>query len=101
MIIYNKMDLNVEANRFIYGAKVGDYYMVGNNKIEVVKRTPKKIYFSNDVTISIRTLSNGNTYLSSKSIVSHNKRYMVVDQMIRDIEGYLIYKIHSNHNFFK
>jgi len=93
-------DINVEANRFIYGSKVGDFYMVGQDKIEVVKRTPKRIHFSNGVVVSIRTLSNGMNYLSSRSVVSHNKSYPIVDQMIRDIEGYLIYKIHSSQIFF-
>ena len=93
-------DINVEANRFIYGSKVGDFYMVGQDKIEVVKRTPKRIHFSNGVVVSIRTLSNGMNYLSSRSVVSHNKSYPIVDQMIRNIEGYLIYKIHSSQIFF-
>jgi hypothetical protein len=93
-------DINVEANRFMYGAKVGDFYMVGQEKIEVVKRTPKRIHFSNGNIVSIKTLSNGIMYLSSRSVVSHNKSYPIVDQMIRDIEGHLIYKIHSNHIFF-
>jgi len=93
-------DINVEANRFIYGSKVGDFYMVGQDKIDVVKRTPKRIHFSNGVVVSIRTLSNGMNYLSSRSVVSHNKSYPIVDQMIRDIEGYLIYKIHSSQIFF-
>jgi hypothetical protein len=93
-------DINVEANRFMYGSKVGDFYMVGQEKIEVVKRTPKRIHFSNGNIVSIKTLSNGMMYLSSRSVVSHNKSYPIVDQMIRDIEGYLIYKIHSNHIFF-
>jgi len=66
----------------------------------VVKRTPKRIHFSNGVVVSIRTLSNGMNYLSSRSVVSHNKSYPIVDQMIRDIEGYLIYKIHSSQIFF-
>lgn len=91
------MNLNVEANRFIYNSKVGNYYMT-INKIEVVKRTPKRIYFSNGIIVSIKTLSNGRTYLSSRCITSHNKQYPIVEQMIRDIEGYLLYKIHSNNN---
>ena len=95
------IDLNVEANRFLYNSKVGDFYMVGENKIEVVKRTPKRIYLSNGLVISIKKLSNGFEYLTSKSVVSHNKSYPLVDQVIRDIEGYLLYKIHGNHIFFQ
>ncbi len=93
-------DINVEANRFMYGSKVGDFYMVGQEKVEVVKRTHKRIHFSNGAIVSIKTLSNGMKYLSSRSVVRHNKSYPIVNQMIRDIEGYLIYKIHSNQIFF-
>ena len=73
------MNLNVEANRFIYNSKVGDYYMT-IYKIEVVKRTPKRIYFSNGVIVSIKTLSNGMKYISSRCLTSHIKQYPIVDQ---------------------
>jgi hypothetical protein len=89
------MDLNLQANLFIYDAKVGDFYLSGGNKVEVTKRTEKRIHFSNGVIVSIKTLSNGMKYLSSKSVVRKNKSYPVVGQMIRDIEGYLLYLIHS------
>jgi hypothetical protein len=89
------MDLNIQANLFIYDAKVGDFYLSGGNKVEVTKRTEKRIYFSNGVIVSIKTLPNGMKYLSSKSVVRNNKPYPVVGQMIRDIEGYLLYLIHS------
>jgi len=88
------MNLNLEANLFLYDGKVGDYYLTGEEKIEITKRTLKRIYFSNGAIVSIKTTPNGMKYLSSKSVVSHNKSYPIVDQMIRDIEGYLIYKIH-------
>ena len=89
------MNLNRQANLFIYDAKVGDFYLSGGNKVEVTKRTEKRIHFSNGVIVSIITLSNGMKYLSSKSVVRNNKPYPVVNQMIRDIEGYLLYLIHS------
>ena len=89
------MDLNLQANLFIYNAKVGDFYLSGENKVEVTKRTEKRIHFSNGVIVSITTLSNGMKYLTSKSVVRNNKSYPVVGQMIRDIEGYLLYLIHS------
>jgi hypothetical protein len=88
------MDLNLQANLFIYDAKVGDFYLSGGNKVEVTKRTEKRIHFSNGVTVTIKTLPNGMIYLSSKSVVRNNKSYPVVGQMIRDIEGYLLYLIH-------
>ena len=89
------MNLNLESNLFIYNGKVGDYYLLGEEKVEITKKTLKRIHFSNGTIVSIKTLPNGTKYLSSRSVVSHNKSYPIVDQMIRDIEGYLIYKIHS------
>ena len=88
------MDLNLQANLFIYDAKVGDFYLSGGNKVEVTKRTEKRIHFSNGVIVSIKTLSNGMKYLSSKSVIRNNKSYPIVNQIIRDIEGYLLYLIH-------
>lgn len=87
------MSLNLQANLFLYNGKIGDYYLSGEGKVEITKRTPKRIYFSNGVIVSIKTLSNGVKYLSSKSVVRNNRSYPIVNQMIRDIEGYLIYKI--------
>lgn len=86
------MNLNLQANLFVYEAKVGDFYLSGGDKVEVLKRTEKRIYFSNGVIVTIKTLPNGMIYLTSKSVVRNNKSYPVVGQMIRDIEGYLIYK---------
>jgi hypothetical protein len=86
------MNLNLQANLFVYEAKVGDFYLSGGDKVEVLKRTEKRIYFSNNVIVSIKTLPNKMIYLTSKSVVRNNKSYPVVGQMIRDIEGYLIYK---------
>jgi len=86
------MNLNLQANLFVYEAKVGDFYLSGGDKVEVLKRTKKRIYYSNNVIVSIKTLPNGMIYLSSKSAVRKNRSYPVIGQMIRDIEGYLIYK---------
>jgi hypothetical protein len=86
------MNLNLQANLFVYEAKVGDFYLSGGDKVEVLKRTKKRIYYSNNVIVSIKTLPNGMIYLSSKSVVRKNRSYPVIGQMIRDIEGYLIYK---------
>jgi hypothetical protein len=86
------MNLNLQANLFVYEAKVGDFYLSGGDKVEVLKRTEKRIHFSNGVIVTIKTLPNGMIYLTSKSVVRNNKSYPVVGQMIRDIEGYLTYK---------
>lgn len=89
------MNLNIEANLFLYNSKVGDYYYTGKNKIEVIKRTKSKIVFSNGDIVYIKKLENGILYLDSKSVKIKNKSYPIINQIIRDIEGFLLYKIHS------
>jgi hypothetical protein len=77
-----------KAHHFILDSKVGDFYMSGDKKVSVVRRSPKRIYFSNGNIITIRTVKDDVHdffYLSGKNI----------DNMLRDIEGYFIYKIHS------
>lgn len=94
------MDLNLEANLFLYNANVGDYYMVGNSKISVIKRTPKQVNLSNGVIIYIKKTNNDVLYLHSKGIKRNNRTYPIVNQIIRDIEGYLIYKkLTQNYGF--
>lgn len=87
--------LNDQANLFLYNSKVGDYYLSGNNRVTVIKRTNKRIYLSNGVIISIKKFNNGIIYLDSKSVVRNNKSYPIIHQILRDIEGFLLYKIHS------
>lgn len=59
----------------------------GYNDVRVVKRTKKRIYLSNSKIVHIK---NGGTffYLDSKG--------NGLKQILRDIEGYLIYKIHCH-----
>ena len=80
------MNLNLQANLFLYNGKVGDYYLSGGQRIEITRRTKKRIYLSSGIIVSIKTLWDKSLYLDSKKI----------NQVLRDIEGYLIYKIHSN-----
>ena len=89
------MDLNIQANLFLYNGVVGDYYLSGGKKVEITKRTNKRIYLSSGIIINIKKLTDGSSYLSSKSIIRNNKSYPIVNQVLRDIEGYLLYKIHS------
>jgi hypothetical protein len=81
-------NLWLKAHHFILDSKVDDFYMSGDKKVSVVKRSPKRIYFSNGEIISMKTVK-GNVhdffYLSGKNI----------NNVLRDIEGYFIYKIHS------
>lgn len=78
-------NLWTKAHQFILDSQIGDYYMDGEKKVSVVKRSPKRIYFSNGELVSIKKSDYGFYYLSGKS----------VNQILRDIEGYFIYLIHS------
>lgn len=73
-----------ESHKFILNAKVGDFYLTGDKKIYVTKRTPNRIYFSNKNLVTIKKTSNF-YYLSGKN----------VNQILRDIEGFFLYSIHN------
>lgn len=75
-----------KAHKFILDCKVGDSYGAAHNKIVVVKRTPKKIHFSDGNVITITKSKLGFFHLTGKK----------VNQTLRDIEGYLLYKIHCH-----
>jgi hypothetical protein len=59
--------------------------MEGDKKVSVVRRSPKRIYFSNGELITIKKSQYGFFYLGGRNI----------DQILRDIEGYFIYQIHD------
>lgn len=77
-------DLWLSAHEFIISSKVGDYYEVGNNKIVITKRTSNRIYFSNGNIVTIKSSQYGFKYLVGKNVMN----------ILRDIEGYMVYKIH-------
>lgn len=79
-------NLWTKAHHFILDSKVGDYYISGQQKISVVRRSPKRIYFSNGDLVTLKESKYGFFYLSGKNI----------DNILRNIEGYFIYQIHSN-----
>jgi hypothetical protein len=79
------MDINLEANKFLFEIKVGQGY----NNVTVTKRTKKRIHFSNGTIVHIKKLKNGLLYLDSKL---NNKKYPIINQVLRDIEGWLVYK---------
>ena len=86
------MDFWLEANRFLFDMKVGDKYKVASDSyVECIRRTPKKIYLSNGKIIHLRKIKNY-TYLTSKSNVRNNRSYDGINQILRDVEGYLVYK---------
>ena len=78
-------NLWTKAHKFILDSKIGDHYHVGDDMIQVVKRSPKRIHFSNGDLITVKKSKDGNFYyLSGKN----------VNQILRDIEGYFVYLIH-------
>lgn len=73
-----------KAHHFILNAKEGDYYLQGDKKISVVRRSPKRIYFSNGELITIKKSKYDFYFLSGRNL----------DNVLRDIEGYFIYLNH-------
>jgi len=69
------------AERFLLSLNVGEGY----NDVVVVKKTKKRIHLSNGKIVSIK---NGGGFLYLDSAKNG------ISQILRDIEGYLIYKIH-------
>lgn len=89
------MDTWKMAHEFLFDMKVGDkYYTSTDEYVACVKRTLKRIQLSNGKTISIKKI-NGYDYLTSKGIKRGNKLYDGVSQILRDVEGYLIYCNHK------
>jgi hypothetical protein len=81
-------NLWTKAHQFILESKIGDFYLEGDKKVSVVRRSPKRVYFSNGELITLRESKNKEFfYLSGRN----------VDQVLRDIEGYFLYKIHSRN----
>jgi hypothetical protein len=70
-----------ESEKFLLSLNVGEGY----NDIIVTKKTKKRIHLSNG---KIVTIKNGGDFLYLDSAKNGIK------QILRDIQGYLIYKIH-------
>jgi len=78
-------NLWTKAHQFILDSKIGDFYMQGDMKVSVVRRSPKRIYFSNGELVTVKKSKDGDFYyLSGRN----------VNQILRDIEGYFAYLIH-------
>jgi hypothetical protein len=87
------MNINLEANKFLFELEVGQGY----NDVIVRKKTKKRIYLSNGAIIHIKKLESGLFYLDSKL---NNKKYPIINQVLRDIEGWLVYKkLTENYGF--
>jgi len=70
-----------ESEKFLLSLKVGEGY----NDIVVTKKTKKRIHLSNGKIVNIK---NGDGFLYLSSVKNG------INQILRDIEGFLIYKIH-------
>lgn len=70
------------SEKFLLSLKVGEGY----NNVYVTKRTKKRIHLSNG---KIITIKNGGDFLYLHAAKNG------INQILRDIEGYLIYKLHS------
>lgn len=85
-------NLWTKAHQFILNSVEGDFYMDGDKKVSIIKRSPKRIYFSDGTLISIKkSKSNEFFYFSGKN----------VNQVLRNIEGYFLMLIHSRNIFSK
>ena len=80
-----KMDFR-KAEMFLLNLKIGEGY----NDVVVTKRTNKRIYLSDGKIVHIKK-GDGFFYLDAKG--------NSVKQILRDIEGYLVYLIHSTNSF--
>ena len=78
------LDLWIEAHKFILNMQPGDCYLSASGNVSCIKRTANRIYLSSGSTITLKKCENL-FYLNGKN----------VNQILRDIEGYMIYKIHS------
>jgi hypothetical protein len=89
------MDMFTKAHLFLYHLKKGKGYKTSvDTKVVCVKRTKKKIYLSNGVIVHMKE-KNGMLYFAAASIVRGYKRFDILNQILRDIEGYLIYKLQT------
>ncbi len=78
-------NLWTKAHQFILDCNIGDYYMYGDKKVSVVRRSPKRIYFSNGDLITIKKSEHGFYHLSGRN----------VNQVLRNIEGYFVFLKHD------
>lgn len=73
----------IKSEIFLLSLNIGEGY----NDIVITKKTKKRIYLSNGKIVHIKDTGKFK-YLDGKNI----------KQILRDIEGYLIYKIHCTHS---
>lgn len=77
-------NLWMKSHHLILDMKVGDFYVSGGGQVSVTRRTPKRIHFSNGNIVTIKESRYGFVHLTGKN----------VNQILRDIEGYLVFLKH-------
>lgn len=77
-------ELWIEAQRYIFDLEVGNGY----NDVTLVKRTKKRLHFSNGYIVHIKKLRN---------LFYLDARGNTINQIVRDVEGYLVYKTLTNN----
>ena len=78
-----------DSEKFLLNLKVGEGFGHENSRVTVIKKTKKSIYLSDKKIIHIKKVNNF-FYLDAKG--------NSIKQILRDIEGFLIYKIHAKNN---
>jgi len=86
-------DAWIQAQKFILSLKEGDEFYIGTKKIEVDKITNYKIALKidNKSFDIIKKYYDEFYYFHSRGIRIRNKNYPLINQLIRDIEGYIVY----------
>lgn len=84
------------SHRFILSLKEGDTFFLGEKEHKVIKITSSKItlLIGEDKFNILLKKCNDFFYLHSKSVKSGNRSYPLINQLLRDIEGYIIYLTH-------
>mgnify|MGYP003349543510 CR=1 FL=1 len=84
------------SHRFILSLEEGDTFFLGEKEHKVIKRSLSKITLLIDGEKFNVLLKKCNDffYLHSKSVKTGNRSYPLINQLLRDIEGYIIYLNH-------
>mgnify|MGYP003346258113 CR=1 FL=1 len=86
----------LDAHKFLLDIEVGNSY----NDVSCIKRTDKKIYLSTGVVVTLKKIKGTSMYYltSNKKVSKGNRKYDYIDQILRDIEGFLIFKKLTDNN---
>ena len=89
-------DMWILAHKYLLDMNVGDYYMTSTtDKVECTTRKKSKIKLSNGLQVTVKK-SGDMVYLTSGSFRCKNRSYNRIDGILRDVEGYLIWKKLTN-----